>query len=238
MKVRILQILLHLLTFVVLAAIVGFQYLKSSLPEVSGTRRLGGAAGYQLGSPIEVVRDRYAMPHIYAASLRDANFALGYVHAQDRLWQMEMNRRIGAGRLSELFGAASVDTDRFLRTLGIRRAASATLANLDAETRELFEAYAAGVNAFLADNQKPLPPEFALLGVRPEPWSAVDSLAWIKMMAWDLNGSWRNELLRMQLAGRLTTQQIQEFLPPYPGDAPVQLPDLTALYAGMADSAT
>jgi len=238
MKARILQSLAYLVTFAVLAGIVAFQYLKSSLPEVSGSRRLTGQSGQQLGAPAEIVRDRHGIPHIYAASLRDANFALGYAHAQDRLWQMEMNRRISAGRLSELFGPASLDTDRFLRTLGIHRVARATLGNLDAETRDLFEAYAAGVNAFLAGNDKPLPPEFVLLGVRPEPWSPVDSLAWIKMMAWDLNGSWRSELLRMQLAGRVTTRQIQEFLPPYPGDAAVQLPDLTALYASMADAAT
>ena len=238
MKTRILQVLAYLLSFAALAAIVAFQYLKSSLPEISGTRQLTGASAQQLGAPAEIVRDRHGVPHIYADSLRDANFVLGYVHAQDRLWQMEMNRRIGAGRLSELFGPASVDTDRFLRTLGIQRVARATLENLDASTRELFDAYAAGVNAFLAGNDKPLPPEFVLLGIRPEPWSPVDSLAWIKMMAWDLSGSWRPELLRMQLAGRFSTQQTQEFLPPYPGDAPVRLPNLTTLYAGLADAAS
>ncbi|TRZ68139.1 MAG: penicillin acylase family protein [Rhodocyclaceae bacterium] len=238
MKLRILHGLLSLLTFALLAAIVAFQYLKSSLPEISGTLHLSGAAAHQLRVPAEVVRDRFGVPHIYAGSLRDANFALGFVHAQDRLWQMEMNRRISAGRLSELFGPSSLDTDRFLRTLGIHRVARATLEMLDAETRELFDAYAAGVNAFLAANDKPLPVEFVLLGHRPEPWSAVDSLAWIKMMAWDLSGNWRDELLRMQLAGRITTQQIQEFLPPYPGDAAVPLPDLTALYASLANAAT
>ncbi|MFA7268089.1 MAG: penicillin acylase family protein [Sterolibacterium sp.] len=221
------------LACIALLALVVFQYLRSSLPQISGTLYLTG-----LVAPAEVQRDRHGIPHIYAQSLRDANFALGYVHAQDRLWQMEMNRRIGAGRLAELFGPASLDTDRFLRTLGIQRVARATLANLDEETRNLFEAYADGVNAFLAANDKPLPPEFLLLGHRPEPWSAVDSLAWIKMMAWDLNSSWRPELLRMQLAGRLSTQQIQEFLPPYPGDAPIPLPDLSALYASLAAAAT
>ena len=230
--------LLYLLAGVALTASVAFQYLRSSLPQISGTRQLAGAAAHALAAPVEVVRDRHDIPHIYAASLLDANFALGYAHAQDRLWQMEMNRHIGAGRLSELFGPATLDTDRFLRTLGIRRTAAATLDKLDHETRTLFESYAAGVNAFLANNDKPLPPEFILLGHRPEPWSPVDSLAWLKMMAWDLNSSWRDELLRMQLAKRLSTQQIQEFLPPYPGDAPVPLPDLGALYSSLADAAT
>jgi len=237
-KSRFLRGLIYTLAFAVLAAVVAFQYLSSSLPQLSGTQRLTGAAAQKLSAPVEVLRDRHGVPHIYAESLLDANFALGYAHAQDRLWQMEMNRHISAGRLAELFGPASLDTDRFLRTLGIRRLSAATLGKLDGETRSLFEAYAAGVNAFLANNDKPLPPEFILLGHRPEPWSPVDSLAWLKMMAWDLNGSWRDELLHMQLAKRLSTQQIQEFLPPTPGDAAIPLPDLGALYGGLADAAT
>ncbi len=238
MKSKILRGLLYTLAFAVLAAIVAFQYLRSSLPQLSGSRHMTGADARRLAAPVEVVRDRHGIPHIYAESLLDANFALGYAHAQDRLWQMEMNRHIGAGRLAELFGPASLDTDRFLRTLGIHRISAVTLGKLDSETRSLFESYAAGVNAFLAANDKPLPPEFVLLGHRPEPWSPVDSLAWLKMMAWDLNGSWRDELLHMQLAKRLTTQQIREFLPPYPGDAPHPLPDLGALYGSLADAAT
>ncbi|MCX7172114.1 MAG: penicillin acylase family protein [Proteobacteria bacterium] len=225
--------LLYLLAYAALAGLVAFQYLKSSLPQISGTLSLTG-----LLAPAEVQRDRYGIPHIHAQSLRDANFVLGFVHAQDRLWQMEMNRRISSGRLAELFGPASLDTDRFLRTLGIHRVAQASWEKLDGETRSIFQAYADGVNAFLAANRKPLPLEFVLLRHSPEPWSAIDSLAWIKMMAWDLNSSWRPELLRMQLAGRLTTQQIQEFLPPYPGDAAPPLPDLSALYAGFAAAAT
>ena len=238
MKSRILRGLLYTLAFVALLAIVAFQYLRSSLPQFSGSQHLTGAAASRLAAAVEVVRDREGIPHIYAESLLDANFALGYAHAQDRLWQMEMNRHISAGRLAELFGPASLDTDRFLRTLGIRRISEVTLGKLDAATRSLFEAYTAGVNAFIANNDKPLPPEFILLGIQPEPWSPVDSLAWMKMMAWDLNGSWRDELLHMQLSKRLTTRQIQEFMPPYPGDAPVRLPDLGALYGSLADAAT
>ncbi|MBI5920244.1 MAG: penicillin acylase family protein [Betaproteobacteria bacterium] len=224
---------LYVLSFIALASLVAFQYLRSSLPQISGTLFVPG-----LQSSTEIQRDRHGIPHIYAQTLRDANFALGFAHAQDRLWQMEMNRRISAGRLAELFGPVSLDTDRFLRTLGIRRVSLATWDKLDADTRSIFEAYADGVNAFLAINDKPLPPEFVLLGHRPEAWTAIDSVAWIKMMAWDLNSSWRPELLRMQLAGRLSTRQIQEFLPPYPGDAAPALPDLGALYANFAAAAT
>ncbi|HVJ10106.1 MAG TPA: penicillin acylase family protein, partial [Burkholderiales bacterium] len=179
-----------------------------------------------------MLRDRHGIPHIYASSLEDAHFALGFVHAQDRLWQMEMNRRIGAGRLSEVLGAAALETDRFMRTLGLRGVAEANLRHYDAETRRLLDAYAAGVNAFL--EQRPvLPPEFWLLGITPEPWSAIDSVLWTKVMAWDLGSNWRSELLRMRLSRTLSTERIQEFLPPYPGDVAPRLPDLKALYSGV-----
>ncbi|MGQ0652293.1 MAG: penicillin acylase family protein, partial [Betaproteobacteria bacterium] len=180
-----------------------YLYLRQSLPQTAGEVRLAG-----LGAPAEVLRDRYGIPHIYAASPEDAAFALGYSHAQDRLWQMEMNRRTGAGRLSEVVGAAALETDRFLRTLGVRRAAEANLRTLDADTRGLLHAYAAGVNAFLASDPV-LPAEFWLTGTQPEPWSPVDSIACIKMMAWDLGGNWRSELLRMRLARSLPLERIQ-----------------------------
>src|SRR2546430_4543076 len=132
--------------------------------------------------------------------------------------------------MAEVLGAAALDTDRFLRTLGIRRVAEANVRHLDIESRQLLGAYAAGVNAFL--QSKPvLPPEFWILRITPEPWSEVDSAAWAKMMAWDLGGNWRSELLRLQLAPRLPSSAIQEFLPPYPGDAPLQLPDLREFFS-------
>jgi penicillin amidase len=206
------------------AALGGYFYLRLSLPQLTGEVELAG-----LEAPVEVLRDAHGIPHIFARSERDAQFALGFVHAQDRLWQLEMNRRIGSGRMAEALGAAALDTDRFLRTLGIRRVAEANVRHLDADSKKLLSAYAAGVNAFLA--LKPvLPPEFWILRVTPEPWSEVDSAAWAKMMAWDLGGNWRSELLRLQLAPRLPSSAIQEFLPPYPGDAPLELPDLRQFY--------
>jgi penicillin G amidase len=114
----------------------------------------------------------------------------------------------------------------------VRRAAEATLRHLDAETAGHLDAYAAGVNAFLA-TQPVLPPEFLILRAKPQTWSAVDSIAWAKMMAWDLGGNWRNELLRMRLARTLPLARIHEFLPPYPGDAPPQIIDLQELYRGL-----
>ena len=216
-----------LLAGVLLGVGATYFYLRQSLPRVEGELRLQG-----LSAPVEIQRDRYGIPHIRAGTLEDAVFALGFAHAQDRLWQMEMNRRIAAGRLAEVLGPGALETDRFLRTLGVRRAAEANLRAVDAETRALLEAYARGVNAFLAADPV-LPPEFWMTGARPEPWSPADSAAWVKMMAWDLGGNWRNELLRMRLAKTLPLARIHEFVAPYPGEPPPEIADLKELYGPL-----
>jgi len=213
-----------LVVLAVLAVASAYFYLLRSLPKEEGEIRLGG-----LEKRVEVVRDSYGIPHISAASLDDAIYALGFVHAQDRLWQMEVSRRTAAGRLAEVFGASALEADRFLRTLGVRRSAEANLKRLDKDTRALLETYAAGVNAFM--NTSPvLPIEFWLTGARFEPWTPADSLGWIKMMAWDLGGNWRTELLRMRLSKTLPLARIHELLPPYPGEAPPEIADLRRLY--------
>ncbi len=216
---------LALLLIVLLAGF--YLYLRQSLPKTEGEIRLAG-----LGETVEVLRDRYGIPHLFAASLADASFALGFVHAQDRLWQMEMGRRIAAGRVAEIVGPGALETDRFLRTLGVRRAAEANLHTLDTETRQLLQAYAAGVNAFLATDPV-LPPEFWLTGARPEPWTPADSVSWVKMMAWDLGHNWRDELLRMRLSKTLPLARIHEFLPPYPGEPVPVIADLKELYGTL-----
>ena len=222
---KILRAFVALALLLALIAVAGYAWLRQSLPQLDGTLALSG-----LKAPVEIVRDRYGVPHIYAGSVEDAYFALGFVHAQDRLWQMEMNRRIGSGRMSEVLGAATLDADKFLRTLGVHRVAEATLESLSPKARSQLDAYAAGVNAFLAQRSGPLPPEFLLTGVKPEPWQSADSVAWIKMMAWDLGANWRTELLRLRLSKKLSAAQIGEFLPPYPGDAPLAIADYAALY--------
>jgi penicillin amidase len=205
-------------------------YRSASQPQIDGKLKLAG-----LTAAIDIVRDAQGIPHIYAKSADDAYFALGFVHAQDRLWQLELNRRIPAGRMAEILGENAIGTDRFLRTLGIRRNAERILANLSADTRGALESYANGVNAYLASRSGPLPPEFLLTGApAPEPWQAVDSIGWQTMMAWDLGANWSQEVLRMRLAQRLSLQQINEFLPPYPGDAVIKTRDYTRLYRDLA----
>jgi penicillin amidase len=170
------------------------------------------------------VRDQWGIPHIFAATDHDAFLALGYVHAQDRLWQMEMNRRIGAGRLSELLGEATLDIDKFQRTLGYYRAATSDYALLGERSRLALDAYAAGVNAWIAEGHL-LPPEYLLLGAKPEPWTPIDSLVWEKMMSWDLGGDYEMELLRRQLGDALGPERAAQLLPGYPQDGVLILPD-------------
>ena len=230
----VLRVVVGLVVVLAVVAGGGYLWLRTSLPEVDGEIVLKGPR-----DEIKIVRDINAIPHIFAKSSEDAFFALGFVHAQDRLWQMEMNRRIGAGRLSEIFGVVEkdpesdapslLDTDRFLRTLGVYRQAEKSVANLDAETRAILDAYAAGVNAQIAYRDA-LPPEFIILRHEPEPWKAADSVVWTKMMAWDLGANWRSELMRLRLAKQLGTERMRELYPPYPGETQPALPDFAALY--------
>jgi len=210
--------LLGLVLVLVLGAGGGYLWLRRSLPQTSGELRVRGVS-----APVTIVRDSDGVAHITGATETDAAFGLGFVHAQERLWQMEVQRRIGTGRLSEIFGAATLNTDRFLRTLGVDRAARSAFERLDAETIAILDAYAAGVNAFLATNPA-LPPEFLILGVQPEPWQPVDSLIWAKMMAWDLGGNWSEEVLRALLIAQIGPEDADLLLPAYTADGPVIVP--------------
>ncbi|MFW6079635.1 MAG: penicillin acylase family protein, partial [Gemmatimonadota bacterium] len=156
-------------------------YLRSASPEREGRITVRG-----LERPVEVWRDSLGVPHIWARSAADMVFAQGWVHAQDRLWQMELLRRTAEGRLAEAMGAGMVGTDRFLRTLGFWRAAARAEAALSPDIRSLLEAYAAGVNAWLDARDGALPPEFLVLDIEPEPWTPRHVLAIEKIMAWDL----------------------------------------------------
>ncbi|MGO4157342.1 penicillin acylase family protein [Cupriavidus sp. YAF13] len=208
-------------------------YRQASQPQTAGTLKLPG-----LRESVSIVRDRHAVPHIKAANAQDAYFALGFVHAQDRLWQLQMNKRIASGRLAEILGPSALDTDRFLRTLGVRRNAEAILAQSSAETRAMLQAYADGVNAYIDGRKGPLPPEFLILRTQPERWEPADTLAWQTMMAWDLGGNWTQETLRMRLAQVLPVSRINELLAPYPGERPLRTMDYGNLYRHLAPLAT
>lgn len=203
-------------------------YAWQALPRTQGEMLLAGAQG-----EIRIERDEHGIPTIAAGSPHDALFGLGVVHAQDRLWQMETHRRIGAGRMAEIFGEPALEADRFLRALGVRRAAAAQWAQLPAPSRAALQAYTDGVNAVLRFELRARPPEFMILGVSPEPWEPVDSLAWAIMMAWDLGGNWSTELLRLRLALQMPVERINALLPPYPGEAALATADYALLFRAL-----
>jgi penicillin amidase len=189
------------------------------LAQTRGTLRLPG-----LHAPVEVLRDRWGVPHIYGRGIHDLLFAQGFVHAQDRLWQMEFNRRLVAGRLSEVVGQATAPVDCWMRILGMRRAAEAGLGLLRGDIRAELDAYVAGINAFIGRGKLPI--EFTLLRYQPEPWAIADSLAWAKMMSWTLSVNWESEILRAQLIARLGPAHAAEleggWLPDWPTILPAE----------------
>ena len=178
-----------------------------------------------LVAPVRITLDEAAIPRIRAAGERDAAIALGYLHARDRLFQMELMRRGAEGRLAEIAGAAALRTDRFSRTLGLRQRAEGDYAALDAETRGLLEAYALGVNAWITARGRLAAPEFLVLGA-PEPWRPEQSLLWAKVMGLWLSGNWRTELERANLAHLLPAERLWDL---WPADRSAGRPDVAAL---------
>lgn len=175
---------------VVLGLIV--HQLRSALPE-QDTQLLQGDVS---SNPVaHILRDEQGVPHIEAGNDREVFYALGYAHAQDRLWQLERQRRIAQGRLSELFGQGMVKQDAWFRTLGLYRAAQAAVPALSAEARDSLDAYAEGINAWIGSHPT-LPVEFTALGIKPEPWTPADSLAWIKVFSLNLSGNFSEEIER------------------------------------------
>lgn len=221
--------------------------VASDYPRVNGDITVPG-----LSATVDVYRDDWGVPHIYADTPADLFFAQGYVQAQDRFWQMEFWRHTGSGRLSEIFGPSTLNTDRFIRTIGWRRAAEADLAILSTADRAVLQSFADGVNAYLAQNPTPAL-EFtilSLIGARytPEPWTPLDSLTWAKVMAYDLGGNYDSELSRLLLYQTVGPQAVADLYPPYDYDRfPVMLPDfapsgvavpeatITSLLAANAD---
>jgi len=187
------------------------------LPQLDGTIRLPGLKG-----TVEVFRDARGVPHIRAGSLEDLVFAQGYVTAQDRLWQMDLSRRIAQGRLSELFGPRTLPNDIENRTLGLEQAARHGVEDLGPEDRKLLRDYARGINAFLSAHQDRLPIEFLLLHYHPEPWRESDSLDIALNMTKLLNTSWQDDLMRERVRAKLNNQQLYSDI--FPASSPLDHP--------------
>ncbi len=217
---------------VLLLVILGggfYVYLRSALPQTDGRILLAGPK-----AEIRVERDADGVPRIIAQDDEDLAFGLGFVHAQERLFQMELQRRYGAGRLSEIFGPDAVVIDRQMRVLGLYRAAQAEIPFLSPAMKRALDAYAAGVNAFLQSRGGALPPEFLLLGFAPEPWRAADSLIWGKLMALQIGGNYRGELLRARMARTISSADLAFLFPEYPKAAPTTLAEMPPIYRRLA----
>ena len=173
-----------------------YQLFRRPLPRTKGRLRLTGLDG-----TVEIRRDRWGVPHIRAAAPHDLWFGEGFCHGQDRLWQIDLYRRIGSGRLSEIAGRVGLRTDRFMRTLGLRRAAEREEAALDSDLRPQLEAFCAGVNAAAADRR--LPAELQILRLDFEPFRPVDQLLLTKLLSFGLSTNWERELLRAEMTREL-----------------------------------
>lgn len=207
---RLLAVLAIVIGAVVAAVLAGVSYVKSAGGDPEGAVRLAG-----ITSPVEIWRDSLGVPHIWAESEEDLFFAQGYVHVQDRLWQMELFRRVAEGRLAEVLGEDLLYSDTFLRTIGLWRAAGEQEQQLDGEARTALSAYVAGVNAAIAGWSGALPPEMLALGIRPEPWTLRHSLAIERIMAWDL-GAYGDPASLARTAASVDSATLRALQQPYP----------------------
>ncbi|MBT2479462.1 penicillin acylase family protein [Streptomyces sp. ISL-94] len=220
-RARLIVLVLVLALFAGLGygAYWGVDSVRASFPQTTGSLQVPGLTG-----TVDVKRDAHGIPQLYADSDEDLFRAQGFVHAQDRFWEMDVRRHMTSGRLSEMFGSGQVETDAFLRTLGWRQVAQEEYdKKLSPETKKYLQAYADGVNAYLKGKSgKDLSVEHAALKLsgdyQPEQWSPVDSVAWLKAMAWDLRGNMQDEIDRALMSGKLSPSQIDELFPPYPFD--------------------
>ncbi|SOR81225.1 penicillin acylase family protein [Streptomyces chartreusis] len=216
-RLIVLVLVLALIGGLAFGAYWSISTVRASFPQTKGSLTLKGLSG-----PVEVKRDNYGIPQIYASSDADLFMAQGYVQAQDRFYEMDVRRHMAAGRLSEMFGKSQVDNDEFLRTLGWERVAKEEYdTKLSAATKKYLQAYAQGVNAYLQGKDgKDISLEYAALGFtndyKPQKWTPVDSISWLKAMAWDLRSNMQDEIDRALLTSRLGPKQIAELYPQYP----------------------
>ncbi|HYN74854.1 MAG TPA: penicillin acylase family protein, partial [Candidatus Limnocylindria bacterium] len=212
-------LLVLILGIALLATLATAWAIRRPFPVTSGVLVVGG-----LEQPVTVQRDAWGIPSVYASTSHDLFFGQGYVHAQDRFWEMDFRRHVTAGRLSEMFGDTTLDTDEFVRTMGWRRIAEQEVALLSPDTRGLLQAYADGVNAYVADRSPTdLSLEYSVLwltnrGYTVEPWTPADSLAWLKAMSYDLSGNATTEIERVLVAAKVGAARAAQVFPDYPYD--------------------
>ena len=208
-----------ILILVIVAGFIFYRMLRSSLPEYSGE-----IESNKISNEIKIYRDSLAIPYIEAANQKDAAFALGYIHAQERIFTMDLARRAAEGRLSKIFGKETVPFDQMFRTVGIKRTCENIEFKMNPASLKILQAYADGVNLYLKDKKGQYPVEFDILGYQPEDWTPLNSLEIIRMMGWELNISWWVDFSFTELVQKLGADKVSEILPEYPGNGPTIIP--------------
>ena len=229
----LMRIFVGLLALGLLAVLIFYYFLSRSLPDYNASYTLDG-----ISAPVEIVRNNNDVPHIFAETDEDAFFALGFAHAQDRLWQMTMLRRTAQGRLSEIFGSRTVKIDELLRRLDIYTLSLSSVAAQDEPTKAALVAYAAGVNAWIGQvNEQALgrgAPEFFLFAAQIDAWAPADSIAIIKLMGLQLASHLDSEVMRAEMSLILSPTRLKDILPDAPGQAIAALPQYSAIVPGVA----
>ncbi len=212
-------IIVSLIIIFIVGGYIFYNSLTESLPVYKGELKAPS-----LKSEVKIYFDSLAIPYIFAENDEDAAFALGYLHARERMFSMDMIRRAGEGRLSEIFGTETVPFDRMFRTVGLARTAKMIKDKMNPEGLKLLEAYSRGVNYYLEEKKNKYPVEFDVLGYEPEEWKPEHSIIVIRMMAWELNLGWWTDLAFTELVQKLGEEKVKEILPDYPENAPTIIP--------------
>ncbi len=212
-------IIISFLILLVVAGFIFYNMLKNSLPKYTGEFNAAG-----LSSEVKIYRDSMAVPYIIASSDEDAAFALGYVHTEDRLFSMDLIRRAGEGKLSEIIGPETVPFDKMFRTIGIQKTSLEILSQMDPVTLKILKAYSDGVNLFIKQAKGKYPIEFDLLGYDPQSWKPLDCIILGRMMAWELNISWWSDFAFIDLINKFGYEKEKDIIPSYPENAPTIIP--------------
>ncbi len=222
------NVLVGMLVLLLVLGGLGVWVVRRAWPQTDGTASIRG-----ISAPVQILRDTWGVPNIYAQNEHDLLLAQGYVHAQDRLWSMYYYVRAASGTLSEVVGSAALTSDQELRTFGLRRAAEQEWAAMGAEEKALLQAYCDGVNAFIDSHRNSLPLEFTVLGYTPESWSPIDSLTYANVISQSMVGNYRLEFLRARLIGEIGPEKTEDLLPPYDANKPLIIPDGVQGYQWM-----
>ena len=194
--------------------------LFNGLTKKSFYKEEGNSSVKGIVRPVQIHKDDFGVPHVFASNATDMYFTMGYMHAQDRLFQMDLTRRVAEGKLSEILGKDMLDYDKLFRTIGIHKIAAQLINNISPESKQILESYSKGVNHFIESHSKQLPLEFDILNYKPAEWKPENSLEVVRMMGWELNLSWYTDIAFSKIVEKFGVEKAKDFFPDYPEDKP------------------